>query len=92
MRFEGIWKNWSYCWDEVAEFQVFLLDGRVKVIYFDIRYPHGSILDGIARGVAGKQGTISGLWEVKPERLAALLNEAQLRWSKGAGDESASQR
>jgi len=88
LRFEGAWKNWSYRWEEVDRFRVSLIDGRVKAIYFDVRHPHGSILDGLARNVTETQATVSGLWEVQPEELAALLNEARLRWAKDAGDET----
>jgi len=89
LRFDGLWKNWSYRWEEVSGFRVWLADGRAKVITFDIRHPHGTILDGLSRGVTEKSASFIGLWELSPEKLAKLLNEAHSRWGDKPREESA---
>jgi hypothetical protein len=82
LRLEGTWKSWSYRWDEVSGFRASLVDGRVKIIEFDIHHPSGTILSSIARNAVGTHGTLNGLWELGQDKLAAVLNEARSRWGE----------
>jgi hypothetical protein len=73
-----------YSWHEFTSFRAYLVSGRswTKHIGYDLAPDSSkrSKYTSIGRKIAGVDGGFGGGWELKPEAVAILLNQAKARW------------
>ncbi|MGH6986481.1 MAG: hypothetical protein ACRED9_06565 [Caulobacteraceae bacterium] len=71
----------TYPWDRLSEFSV-VSTGASKLIGFTI-LDEGAPPKALARinaALVGNSAALPALWELKPEKVAEILNSARARW------------
>ena len=75
-----LWKTRRWSWDEVSEFRVLSRMGG-RCVGFDYSVGRGDMRFEGQDSPLGADATLNGGWEMGPQRLARLLNEAKVRWT-----------
>jgi hypothetical protein len=87
----GPWKAWSYRWDQLSEFSTYTVSpaSGAKLIGFSLTGDGPrSVLAKLNTSITGMSGALPGLWEIPPEEVATLLNQARARWANPAAGET----
>jgi uncharacterized membrane protein YhaH (DUF805 family) len=81
-----LWRTGRFTWTDVYNFRPAIIGLTNKTVGFDYLTPRPrrTALKSLNAGLAGVQGSLQPGWEVAPEALASLLNEARERWLVGA--------
>ncbi|MGH7016319.1 MAG: hypothetical protein ACRED8_04445 [Caulobacteraceae bacterium] len=81
LQWRGPRKTLTYPWDRLSEFSV-VSTGASKLIGFTILDEGAppNTLSRINAALIGNSAALPGLWEVKPEKVAEILNSARARW------------
>ena len=77
-----LWRTRRWSWDEVTEFRVLSKAGG-RCVGFDYSVGRGDMRFEGQDSPLGADATLNGGWEMGPQRLARLLNEAKVRWTEG---------
>jgi uncharacterized membrane protein YhaH (DUF805 family) len=82
-----LWRNTKFEWADVYNFRPAIIGLTNKAVGFDYltERPKRAALRGLNTALAGVQGSLQPGWEVAPEALAGLLNDARERWLTAAG-------
>jgi uncharacterized membrane protein YhaH (DUF805 family) len=77
-----LWRTKSFAWTDIYNFRTAIIGLTNKVVGFDYLTPQpkGGVLKRLNTALAGVQGTLQPGWEISPEALATLLNEARGQW------------
>lgn len=81
----GPWKKRTYSWNDLSEFSIYSIRGA-KMIGFSRAGLRGmgSIVGRLNTALTGASGALPGLWEIEPEKVADILNQARSRWADQA--------
>lgn len=74
-------KTLRYSWEQLSGFSVFSVRGS-KMIGFSVTGSNAppKLLARFNSALTGNSAALSGLWEIKPENVAELLNSARAKW------------
>jgi hypothetical protein len=83
LEWRSLSKTMTYRWDQLSEFSVFSIRGA-KMIGFSTPAQSAPArwLGQFNAEMIGHSAALPGLWEMKPEALADLLNAARTRWRR----------
>jgi hypothetical protein len=81
LQWRSLRKTLTYKWDQLSEFSVFSIRGS-KLIGFSVTGTgaNTSLLGRFNVALTGNSAALPGLWEIKPEELADILNSARAKW------------
>jgi hypothetical protein len=76
------WRTRRFAWSEIDNFRTAVIGLNGRVVGFDYltTSPKGAALRKLNASIAGVQGVFQPGWEIAPQKLADLLNEARARW------------
>jgi uncharacterized membrane protein YhaH (DUF805 family) len=85
-----LWRTTRHGWDEVYNFRTAAIGLTRKAVGFDYLKPRpkGAPLKALNAALFGLQGFLHIGWEIAPDKLADLLNQAREHWIAGAGADS----
>ena len=69
----------TFSWDQLSEFSVISISGA-KLIGFNVTGSPPKRLARFNTAMTGASAALPGLWEIKPEALADILNAARSKW------------
>ena len=77
-----MWRTTKYAWTDIYNFRPAGLGWANKTVGFDYltERPKGTGLKRLNTALAGRQGYLQPGWEIAPQDLANLLNDARERW------------
>lgn len=86
LEWRSIRRTLTYSWDQLSEFSVFSIRGS-KMIGFSLTGAGSppKLLARINTNLTGGSAALPGLWEIKPERVAEILNAARSKWGSRRG-------
>lgn len=86
LEWHNVRKTLTYRWDQLSEFSVYSIRGT-KLIGFSVigSVTPPKVLARINTALTGMSGALPGLWEIKAEKVAEILNEARSKWKSGPG-------
>jgi uncharacterized membrane protein YhaH (DUF805 family) len=81
-----LWRTTRMAWTDVYNFRPAVIGLANKAVGFDYltERPKGGALRGLNTALAGVQGSLQPGWEINPQALASMLNEARERWLTAA--------
>jgi uncharacterized membrane protein YhaH (DUF805 family) len=84
----ALWRTNKFAWTDVHNFRPTIIGLTNKVVGFDYLTTRqkGAALRGLNTALAGVQGSLQPGWEIAPQALANLLNDARERWLGAAKD------
>lgn len=78
-----LWRTARFAWSDVHAFRPATIGLTNKTVGFDylVERPSRGGLRRLNSAIAGVQGSLAAGWEIKPEPLADLLNQAREQWA-----------
>jgi len=82
-----LWRTRRFAWTEIYNFRPALIGLTNKTVGFDYltERPKRAALNALNTSLAGVQGSLQPGWEIAPQALADLLNDAREHWLGGEG-------